>query len=508
MLGFGGGQVGSSLINVLLTPVNRAAMQDINRAFPNQPVDLPSLILAQHKGFQDTGFNLQDYAKSLGYNGMNLNLSDLVSWQDVSLGTMISLYIFTGGTPEGFQGYIDKVYKGLGGGGNVLSDDFKATLNASSIKLEDFKKALAASAWHPSPSDITRWTIFHAYDDAAIKRYNLDEGLSDELLTRYRKAGMIDEYATREWYATWRYPSFYEARYLLWLTNYVDVLEGSTEDYAKKIIGKHPRDKAGKLIKYTEDDFRDTMRLNNYPSYFQQLLSQIAYTPISRREIQELYKAGTIGIDEMRARFLRLGYSEVDADRLVEWSKVQYAPEDEAQSKEYTRGLIDNLYKYNRITGDQYDDYMSKLGYSKDATSLYHMYIDFQRELENYKKLIKETENYYRAGIISTQQAYSKLTSAGVDPNDAQMYVDQWKKYITVIHKKLTLTELFKMYTAGVLDTAQKLYDKIRELNYSDEDAKLIMKMGLYTDYKVSAPTKIIERQRKALEAFLGVTQA
>ena len=421
-----------------------------NLLWPNTLLDLNTLYIAKLRGaITDDDFIL--YALEMGYNAKQIYAYMTAQKQIIDIATAVRLDLTK----------------------QINPDDIPDILAQNDIDQDVYDKIVKASQWWPSPMTMQDWLNKDIFNPETVKKYALDSYYNDDktIHDRFAETGVPEKWNKYIWYASWNYPGYYEGKYMY--------------DWWRAHPDNDPKLNPDRL-KFDLSDFEYLMRVSNYPVYFQKLYTKILSNPLTYREIAELYHYEIIDEKEMKRLLAWSGYNDEQIDLLVKLFKVMYAPEGHKTAKSYTMSVIEQLYIHNKISRNDFENYMKELGYTDEAVKLYTQYIDLKLELEQEKETITEIEYQLKEHEITQEEALNKLINAGVDRDYAKYLTTIWNARYTHRHKAFPLTDLIKL--ASVKAVSEE--DFVEELKADGYNNKQIEWLKIMAGLKPLPKTK------------------
>jgi len=322
--------------------------------------------------------------------------------------------------------------------------------------------------WYPSLSDLNIWLMRSVYNDEVARRYSLDEDLPNTDVAGmgrgyepYYKLGLDHEFAKYEWRATWKMPSFYEARYMYnWYLGNKDTNEV----------------RMNQKLHFDENAFDYAMKVANWPPYFRRLLHKITSLPPTRVMIQRFYQAQIIKDNDLPALFDWAGYHGKINDLLVEFTKKVYSTGHKKTIKQATASVLQKLYTNGKISKTDYETHMKTLGYTPETLKLYEAYIAINEKLQYEKIAMGYIKAAYMRDELTDSNAMQAMLRVGVSNNIANEELLKWKTMKIKKRKYLSFSELVKMYDKKIM-SGYEVYEYVRTLGYDETDAKRLCKL-------------------------------
>lgn len=346
--------------------------------------------------------------------------------------------------------------------------------------VEDMKKLAKVI---PSVGDLIRMAVRDAFSPEVVKAFKYDEGFPTEVLEHTRKQGIDDEWVRRFWYAHWELPSpqmGYEMLHRL-----------------RPGRSKNP---------FSIEDLRLLLKTADYAPYFRDRLIEISYQPITRVDIRRMYKLGIFDKEEVKQRYMDLGYTEQDAQALTEFT-VKYEDEDGTNIKEKVKSLslsaATKMFKKGLLTESEYRQKLSQLGYPDDVVNLYVELANMELRgdaLPDYHQdytdnVIKNCRKAYAARMIDEDDIRQMLSSLGL-PEDQINYIVAAEDYEASLND---LNDELKLIVDSYLTqniTREEFIGKLGELGLSGkQQQKVIENVELQLAYRTR---KLTEAQYRA----------
>lgn len=401
-----------------------------NARWPNSLMDIDTLFEAQLRGILSyNDFVL--FAEELGFDANQIEYYKTARKNIVDISTGLTLDLE-----------------------KRLDPELKSKMLSQNDVSEDvYSKYFEAHQWWPSTADMIQFNNQDIFSDETAQRYSLDSYFTDKVAQSFRTTGVPEEWLKYVWRSSWRYPGYYEGKYMYDWSRAHPEQNGTT----------NPDGLTFKL-----DDFKYLMRVSNFPEYFQKLYTKILANPLSYRQIAELYKYEIISEKEMPRWLAWAGYDEEQIEALVKLFNIMYAPEGKKRSKSYTLSVIEQLYEHGKLSKDEFESNMIELGYTKPAIGVYTEYLDLKHHLEVEKEFIKVTKEDYRKGFIDLESASSRLLSNGVAIGYANSLIEEWRAEYTPKRKAIPLADLKKMVESKIIDM-KGFAEQMKLIGYSKE---------------------------------------
>ena len=192
---------------------------------------------------------------------------------------------------------------------------------------------------------------------------------------------------------------------------------------------------------------------------------------ISERQIPQMLTYGVLTPDEAVDYLLKLGYSQQDAERLLDFGQAEH----HAKLKELTVSEISTLYEDKVLSRDQAIDRLVFIGYPKDTAHYFLDLADIKAAAALAKLATANVKAAYLHGDITRDQAIDKLKAAGVEPFQATAMIDEYDIGRPYPIKDLSEAQTMKAATNGVI-SIQECANRLLALGYTKDAAMILLK--------------------------------
>lgn len=170
--------------------------------------------------------------------------------------------------------------------GEISSGQF-----SDSLKALDFAptwRAKLETVLRPIPplSDMIRFAVRDVYTPATVAEFGLNDDFPAVFSQQAALHGMDQTYAQQYWAAHWRLPSALQGYRMLW----------------RGII--------------TKAQLQTLLKALDYPPFWRERLEQLAHIVPGRIDLKRMLRHEILTPAQVQAGYVRLGYSEQDADRM------------------------------------------------------------------------------------------------------------------------------------------------------------------------------------------------
>lgn len=248
----------------------------------------------------------------------------------------------------------------------------------------------------PTREDMVTFAVRESYDPEQVKSLGLDLDYPELLTGELAKHGITEEDAHRYWWSHWRLPSARQG---------ADMLA------------------RGEI---TDAQYMALLKALDYPKPWRSRLAAIARIQLGRIDIKRAYKLNLIDRAEVVQHYLRLRYTDEDAEIMAKIADAEKA-----------QGGVEQPF-LNRAKS----------------------------------RLYTVAHNEYIAGSITDAKAKEVLIDVGAHPAEADAVIATWKVEDAIGRKELTASQVLKLYGKTKL-TRDDAFDRLIDMGYTPEDANL-----------------------------------
>lgn len=349
--------------------------------------------------------------------------------------------------------------------------------------------------YYPTAQDIVRFAVRDVYTPTTVEAYGLMSDMPPDYLPAAAKAGLAEETGRAFWAAHWELPS---------PTQVFEMLH-------RGII--------------TEEETEQYLKSADYMPRWRKPLMDISYNPLTRVDVQRMFRMGVLGEDEVYKSYRAIGYNDTNAKYMTEFTvKMAAGKEDETPKsvimQAYDAGLIDAdkareqlkalhltdeaietvialandaiLQEKIDLQADSIIDHFNQGGISQAEMETQlttigvparMLQLTIQRELAQAKKRKKvatkaDLDRWLKYGLLPTEQYDKRMSLLGYSASDIAMY--QGEAILESVMdnpKKLRYAPLIREYLSGPVGTAD-LVDALMKLDYDRETATTIAEVA------------------------------
>ena len=343
------GGIGGTLgIASFFRPLVEKITYGLHEKFPVLIPDVQTLIDAKYKNLIDDNV-FYDLMKK---NGYDKDVADLLydnAKRYLTISEVITLY------RRGFLG--DKEFKNL--------------MYANRVPEDEILTYLKLTEYFPSPSDLVRFAVREVYTPDVIDKFRLDEDLPEKFLEEASKAGLPEEQAINYWRAHWELPS----------------VQQGYEMFHRGII--------------SEDELKLLMRTLDIMPFWRDKLIQLSYSLPTRVDVRRMYRLGVIDREQVKDFYIRLGYTEDNAEALTKFTELNETDE----LRGLTRAGILKSYKLGIISRQDALDALLAIDIPEDVANFYLDQTDWEFNISLLDKYIENITQLYNYGYITENKS-------------------------------------------------------------------------------------------------------
>lgn len=445
----------SSFGNAFASPYGKLITYESERIARSGRLPVSVLLGLLDKDIQTLNKYTGDLADQ-GFDMDRLRAMDVAQDSELDLGLTLSLY---------WRKEIDDL-------------QFVNRVIALGINEKRAQDILKAAYLLPSITDLVHFADRFAWDDDIARRFRYDEEYPPEVEEWTSKIGLPKEWFKRYWRAHWQLPSPEQTFEML-----------------------HRLRKGRAEQTFTEDDLLAFLKTTPYPPYFHKLFTAISYNPISRVDIRRIYKLKIFDAEEVKQRYMDLGYSEKDASTLAEFTvKYEDAQGNDVRDKykDLSFTILKSLYQKGKINKSDLTTRLQHAKYDDTEIQLIIEYFDLaavDNTAVDYKaqyvaEMVKYVSDAYQLEMITESDANTTLSALGLtEPNIK--YILQKADYVSKLDiLNYTLKKIHEAYTSGSI-TRDKMIGELGSLGISGaQQNKVIQEMELDLQYRTKRLTE------------------
>ena len=324
--------------------------------------------------------------------------------------------------------------------GEIEENEVDNYLRKTHLTPLEIELAKTVTLFFPAVPDLIRFAVREVYTPEVIDQFGAMEDLPAKYLSEAAKAGLTQEHAKNFWAAHWELPS----------------VRMGYEMLHRRII--------------TDDQLKLLMRALDIMPFWRDPLIKLSYNPLTRVDVRRMYRLGVLDEEDVRNAYLDVGYSEENADRMLEFTVAYEADE----MTGITRAGVIAAYKKGIITIQQLQSYLQDFGYSESVVDFWLSISEHDKVMADTDALVDEIRNRYRAGMLTIEQVQTELNKHDLPA----VYIGE-----IVSGLKLKESEKVKLPTKADLENWIELqlideleyFKRMSMLGYTQEDIEIYL---------------------------------
>jgi len=352
--------------------------QEAYREILRPRLDPASLMQCIHRGTLSP-LTVMNELGARGYTTPDINLMQNLSYGRLPPATLIN-GVLRGEIPR-----------------NLAETDIKA----QGWRTQDIDLLFRLAQVIPPVPDLINMAVREVFTPEIAERFGQFEDFPAPFAEWAARVGMSAEWAKRYWGAHWRLPTSIQA----------------FEMYHRGVID--------------HSDLHLLLRALDIMPYWRDKLLQIAYKPYTRVDTRRMYGLGVLDRDEVKRAYLDLGYDEVKAEAMTEFT-VRYEDEGGANNlaryRSMSQSLVTKAYELGKISEAEATTRLLDLGYDIETSNLLLALLDAEKEISETPQMLGEfrrdmrtiIERGYERKTLSPESALSMLVDLGFGENEAE----------------------------------------------------------------------------------------
>jgi hypothetical protein len=269
----------------------------------------------------------------------------------------------------------------------------------------------------PPVQDLIRMAVREAFTPEIAEKFGQYQDSPDAAKEWASKIGLTEEWFDRYWAAHWDLPS---------------VMQGM-EMLHRGVID--------------QDTLNLLLRALDVMPYWRDKLTAIAYNPLTRVDVRRMYGLGVLDRAGVKRSYLDLGYNEENAERMTEFT-VRY---ESAQDKDLTKAEILKAYRIKTLSADDTMEMLQELGYSEDDADFIMQTEDISAAAAERDLSETKIKQLYLTGLMPKLEVTANLSGLGYDATEIEYLYKLWDLEAGAAIQLPTRSELTHFWEVGVL---------------------------------------------------------
>jgi len=293
----------------------------------------------------------------------------------------------------------------------------------------------------PPVADIITMAVREAFTPEIAAKFGQYEGLPPEFVIWVQKKGLSKEWAERYWAAHWSLPSPQQGFEML----------------HRGVI--------------TQEELSLLLRALDIMPFWRDKLIDISYNPLTRVDVRRMYSLGVITETEVNESYKTLGYDDVNAKRMTEFTIKQVR---QTLSK-FTPADITNAYVKRLIDEGKTRSLLRDIDIKDAEITLIINSAEHKREWAYKQELFDAIENLYKKGKYTEEKTRTELRNLNFTDDYITTQLQQWE--LKAAAEKIatwTTTQTLTFLKKGLISTERARQEFIA-LGYDAEHIKIYL---------------------------------
>lgn len=311
--------------------------------------------------------------------------------------------------------------------GDIDSEKMTRLLDGAGYDPEA-RAGLLQLQWRiPGVQDLIRMAVKEAFTPEIAEQFGQYADFPAAIAEWTAKQGLSAEWTQRYWAAHWDLPS-------------------TTQGYEMLHRG---------VIKEEELDL--LLRAQDVMPWWRDKLKAIAFNPLTRVDVRRMYQLGVLDEPGVIRAYKELGYNAENSQRMLEFTKIYYGPEDETgeeADRDWTKAEILDGYRKRIITADQARMALREMSYNEAKIDFFLAREDLKAVQSRKQAYLDRWHSLYINGIAGAQDVYTNLEALGISQAEVDELLPLWNLEQLQAVTRPTKAERLKWFKAGIISQA------------------------------------------------------
>lgn len=346
--------------------------------------------------------------------------------------------------------------------------------------VDDWVKA---SALLPTQSDLIRFMVRDASDDAVSKEFGYDTDFDEKYTPQIRawakSLGIDETYFRYSWRSHWEIPSYTQLSEMFHRLR-PDRAEVKSWDLNAQATGvaQATKDYGPRPPTVTLDQMRQALQINDVAPRWVDALIATSYTPINRTDAIRAYQIGAFDEARLRDAFLDVGYSPADSDTLVAFHRQDKARRRANVTGGWSPRRVLAYYKRGALTRETAAELLKPLMADQQEVRRTLDGADQEQEADTRAAAVRGVRRGFMAGEFSEASARTALTGFKAGAQQITSMLTQWVIDRDTRYKRLSASQATAAMRDGLISVAD-CRQRLINLGYVAADADVIVARGL-----------------------------
>jgi hypothetical protein len=318
------------------------------------------------------------------------------------------------------------------------ADDYLTKFGYTAAEISTLKQL-----WNrlPSVQDLVRMAVREVWTPEISSKFGQYADFPPEFAAQAAKVGLSSEVAQWYWAAHWELPSVNMGFEMM----HRGVIDQGTMEML--------------------------LRAQDVMPYWRDKITAIAYSPLTRVDVRRMYQLGVLDEPGVIKAYKELGYNAENSQRMLEFTKVYYGPEDETgeeADRDWTKAEILDGYRKKIISADQAKMALQEMSYNAAKIDFFLAREDLKAVQTRKEAYIDRWHSLYIEGIATADEVSNSLVDVGVTKAEVDELLPLW--YLERIQRvaKPTRAELNRFLKKGII-TEVAWNQQMQLMGYSDQ---------------------------------------
>ena len=381
-------------------------------------------------------------------------------------------------------------------------------IRAMGYSEEDVDLFLSLMKRLPPLNDIIRMAVREAFTPEIAQRFGQYEDYPAVLTDYAQQQGLSEEWAKRYWAAHWDLPSatmgfeMYHRGIITYeelkgLLRALDVMPFWRDKLIELSTTLPARVDVRRLYAtgvYTQEDVYQAYKKLGYSDKDAKALTQFTienYSPEEETEkdrqrnltssiILAAYKRGFIGESEAKANLVELGYSDLNAQFMLDYTATKDAVDDVertlATARTAAKNTILKMYKTFTVSADVAIQLLLDMGYSQDEADTLLATVELEREFERREAYLNVVKDVYISGTVDKVSAIGLLSKIHLSGAEQEFLLNTWDNERARKTRHATEAQYRAAVKAKII-TVDEYKTLLANAGYADYDIELLAKL-------------------------------
>jgi hypothetical protein len=360
----------------------------------------------------------------------------------------------------------------------IDNDEMSRRMREAGVLRDEDRFAIRDLNEHwPAQSEIIRLMNRDVFNAETAEKSKLFDGFESNYTDDAEKygdaLGIPKELMKLYWGAHWQLPSY---------------------TMAKEFLYRFNTDDSPQNVRFTEDDFRQLLKQDDWaPGHIDRMIAA-AYHPIQKRDAILAYMIHASEDDEFVNQLMKVGYAKDNAQFMQRYYKKRREIADRKASGYPTMRTAVNAYAKCELAESEFQDIVTDISIDEDQTKAAIKAAKVSRKVWERKQAIRTIKRPFLLGLYDVAQATQELADEDVDPSCVDDLIKQWQRERMRRDKFFTAGQLCEYRERGIITQDDQLIALVR-IGWQPEDAAVIV-----TDCGMRISEKQAERARREAE--------